>query len=335
MLLLVIPTLIGLALVGLLIYDRLTSGDGLKNLRGKHVLITGGSKGIGFELAKLAVQSGASVTIVARNGNDLESAKLNLIMAASESKVDEQKILAYSVDVGEKVEVFESIVSTAEGESGPIYLLACCAGSAISKRFEDTSVADFERMMRVNYFGSVNTVKACLSSLKANPGGGRILFFSSLAGIFGLYGYAAYSASKFAVVGLAEVLAMELLPHNITVTVSFPPDTDTPGFKLEQVGKPQITKIISEEGGLFPPNEIAKRALLDSLQGEFISTNGMNGHVLTTLCSGMMPTKSWSLAAFQVLFAGLLRVIGLHFLNTCSKSIKKYIQEEKKETKKD
>jgi 3-dehydrosphinganine reductase len=62
---------------------------------------------------------------------------------------------------------------------------------------------------------------------------GRILFVSSQAGQIGIFGYTAYSATKFALRGFAEALQMELKPYGIYVTLSYPPDTDTPGFKEE------------------------------------------------------------------------------------------------------
>lgn len=116
---------------------------------------------------------------------------------------------------------------------------------------------------------------------------------------------------------------MELRPHKISVTVSFPPDTDTPGFEAEQVGKPAITAAISEEGGLEAPSAVAEAALADALSGEFISSVGLNGAVLTSLCSGMMPTKSWLRRAGQVVSMSILRIVGLHFLYTCGRTVEK------------
>ena len=73
-------------------------------------------------------------------------------------------------------------------------------------------------MMRINYLGSVHTVRAALPYMKEN-GSGRLVFISSLAGLFGMTGFSTYSPSKFAVRGLAEGLHMELQPHNIQVSV--------------------------------------------------------------------------------------------------------------------
>ena len=323
LLLLIVGGLVGLAIF---LYTKSRCNCSLQKLQSRHVLITGGSKGIGYEMARICIQNGAHVTIVARNKDDLEKAKLELIKI---SNVSSQNVMAFSVDISENTFNIERIVAEAEAKSGPIYLLACCAGTAIAKTFADTTTDEFHKMMNINYFGTVNTVKSCLGSLKKNEHGAQVLLFSSLAGLFGLYGYSAYSASKFALVGLAECLQMEFQPFNIGVTVSFPPDTDTPGFKLEQVGKPEITKLISEEGGLFPPETVAKKSLQDALTGEFMSSVGLNGFVLTSLCSGMMPTKSWPLKCAQIATMSLLRIIGLHFLYSCEKTILKSSQEKK------
>lgn len=295
----------------------------LSTLKNRHVLITGGSKGIGLELAKIAVQNAAHVTIVARDKNCLDAAKNEL--EKFKSNPNEQNILTYSLDVCNANETIDSVIRDAVNESGPIYLLACCAGNAIAKTFSDSTNEDFHRMMNVNYFGTVNIIKACLPSLKNNQNGSHILLFSSLAGIFGLYGYSAYAASKFALTGLAEVLDMELRPFNINITVSFPPDTDTPGYKMEQIDKPHITKLISEEGGIYSAGQVAKQCLYDTISKKFTSTVGISGFFLINLCSGMMPARSWFQCLFQVFTMGLLRLVGLQFLYSCQKTIEKNI----------
>lgn len=86
--------------------------------------------------------------------------------------------------------------------------------------------------------------------------------------ISGVFGYSAYAGSKFALRGLAEVLHMELFPYNISVTLSHPPDTDTPGFAVEELTKPKETKLISEASGLLSPDEVAVKLFQDSLVSE-------------------------------------------------------------------
>lgn len=86
--------------------------------------------------------------------------------------------------------------------------------------------------MRTNYLGSVYCTKAVVESMK-NREFGRVVFVSSQAGQVGIYAYTGYSASKFALKGLAEALQMELKPYNIHVTIAYPADTDTPGLRDE------------------------------------------------------------------------------------------------------
>ena len=104
-----------------------------------------------------------------------------------------------------------------------------CAGTSLSGNFEETDPAAFERLMRINYLGSVYPTRAVLPAMKKKGKGGRVVFVSSAAGQIGVFGYSAYSPSKFAIVGLGQVLRMELKAHDIYVSVAYPPDTDTPG----------------------------------------------------------------------------------------------------------
>lgn len=93
-----------------------------------------------------------------------------------------------------------------------------------------------KNIMKVNYIGSVYCTRAVLNSMKSRKFG-RIAFVSSQAGQIGVFGYTAYSASKYALRGFAGSLQMELKPYNIYVTLSYPPDTDTPGLKQELLAR--------------------------------------------------------------------------------------------------
>ena len=177
------------------------------DLKSKHVFITGGTKGIGYWLAVLAIENGANVSIIARDSEQLDKTKMDLLKKCSSEL--KQKVLTFSLDVTSDYYDIEKIVTEAETVSGPINVLICCAGTAVSHRFEETPIHEFKRMVDINYLGSVNVIRACLPSMKTT-GGGNIILFSSVAGLFGLYGYSAYSPSKFAIVGLAQVLAMEV-----------------------------------------------------------------------------------------------------------------------------
>ncbi|XP_054716176.1 3-ketodihydrosphingosine reductase-like [Uloborus diversus] len=297
------------------------------NLENEHYLITGGSSGIGLALATVAVWLGCSVTIVARSKVKLEKAKESLL---SELKNTKQKVLTFSVDVSNKDNDLVSIVKEAEKCSGPITVLVNCAGTSVCHPFLDTPKEQFSKMLDVNFLGSVHMTQAVLPLMKERKSG-SVVFVSSIAGLMGLYGYSAYSASKFALLGLAESLQMEMKPFNISITVSFPPDTDTPGFEEEMKNKPLETQLISESGGLFSAEEVASNLLNDILDKKFMSTVGFVSKFICTLCSAMCPINSFFDLALQMVTMGLCRVVGAIVLWNFDKIIKQCAVEKEKE----
>jgi len=129
-----------------------------------------------------------------------------------------------------------------------------------------------------------------------------------------LFGYTAYSASKFALRGLAEALQMEVKPYNIHICMSFPPDTVTPGFEEEMKTKPEETKLISESSGLWQADVIAAGIVEDVTYGKFLSSVGVDGWLLTNLTCGMGPFDSCLQVIQQVVTMGLFRAISVLFL---------------------
>ncbi|XP_015908034.1 3-dehydrosphinganine reductase [Parasteatoda tepidariorum] len=318
------------------------------DLSNEHCLITGGTSGIGLALAIECAKLGASVTILARGksgtpGLDKEESdftdpkktsdltkKKSLGTAkkiiSSYTKNNAQKILTFSVDITSEDANLKDIIAEAETNCGPVTFLFNCAGTSISKRFEDSSIQDFKDMLNVNYLGSVSVTQAVLPAMKERCKG-KIIFVSSLAGLIGLYGYTAYSASKFALVGLAEALQMEMKPYNIGVTVSFPPDTATPGYAEEMKTKPIETAKISESGGLYEAEIVARKTLYDVLDNKFMSSVGLEGWMLCVACSGTTPVNSIFQLLIQVATTGLMR-LGLYiYLLQCDQTIKKCFKE--------
>jgi len=317
-------------------------------LKGRHVVVTGGSSGIGKEVARQALRSGAAaVTLVARKVSVLAEAKAELEKTA----VAGQAVLIASIDVGAGeepvVEAFERLVKAA---GMPVDVLVNCAGTSTPGMFEDLDPGTFDHLMRVNYLGSVYPSRAVVPTMKSR-GGGRIVFVSSQAGQVGVFGFSAYSPTKFALVGLAQVLRMELAPYGVSVSVAFPPDTDTPGFAEENAHKPEETRLISETAGLFKPAQVTKclRAgmcaakcasaahtsltidaaamlhfkkcqvadhIIQGLKtGTFVIYSGLDGWMLANLTAGMAPLpNSFPDAVTQCLLSSLLRFISLFYV---------------------
>jgi short-subunit dehydrogenase len=90
----------------------------------------------------------------------------------------------------------------------------------------------------------------------------------------GVYGYTDYAASKFALMGLTESLKSELKPCGVGVSILCPPDTDTPGFEVENRNKPAETVAVSEGGGLMRPEQVAEALIKGMEKGRFVIAPG-------------------------------------------------------------
>ncbi|XP_033849038.1 3-ketodihydrosphingosine reductase [Acipenser ruthenus] len=281
-------------------------------LNGAHVVVTGGSSGIGKCIAIECYKQGAFITLVARDENKLLQAKKEIEKHAIN---DKQIVLCISVDVSKEYGQVESVIKQAQEKLGPVDMLVNCAGITVAAKFEEVEVDCFKRLMEVNYLGSVYPTRAVIPTMKERRMG-RIVFVSSQAGQLGLFGYTAYSPSKFALRGLAESLQMEIKPYNIYVTVAYPPDTDTPGLAEENKTKPLETKLISETSCLCQPEQVAKVIVKDAVQGNFNSSVGPDGYMLSALTCGMSPVTSITEGLQQIVTMGLFRTIALFYLGS-------------------
>ncbi|XP_053695444.1 3-ketodihydrosphingosine reductase [Sabethes cyaneus] len=274
---------------------------------GKHVLVTGGSSGIGLWVAVECARLGADVTIVARNVEQLEKAKQQL---DSCKLVPEQKINFRSIDLTKSYEIVEQGLQEIELAVQPIYMLINCAGMAVCGTIEDTTLEQAKQMMDINYFATFSPTRFVLPKMKRAKEG-IIVITASQAALVGLYGYGAYGASKFALRGLAETIAMEAKHCGVSVTLALPADTDTPGLARENESKPLETKIISGSGGLAKPEDVGRKIVHDALNGSFFSVLGMESWVLSTMCVGMAPWKGPIICLLQFYLLGPLRLVGL------------------------
>ena len=118
-------------------------------------------------------------------------------------------------------------------------------------------------MIRVNYLGAVHVTRAFVPHF-VEQRAGHVCNVSSVVGFMGIFGYTAYAASKFAVTGFSDCLRQELLPYNVSVSVAFPPDTDTPQLAEENRIKPPETKVIAGNVKVEQPERVA-RTLLEGI----------------------------------------------------------------------
>jgi 3-dehydrosphinganine reductase len=224
-----------------------------ERFKGQNVLITGGSSGIGLEIARLFGRLEANLFLVARNQDRLGQAKA----ALQQDLGPALKITGLTADVSNLAQI-EAVVKRVGREEGGLHTLINNAGIFLPGLVEDNRIAALEQIMRVNYFGAVYATKAAWPYLKAAERG-HVGFVSSVAGFAGAIGYGAYAPTKFALAGLAECLRMEAASHGIGVTIVFPPDTDTPQLQYENEHTLPEALALKGKASLMQPEDVAQK----------------------------------------------------------------------------
>ncbi|MEN9567044.1 MAG: hypothetical protein RLZZ69_2240 [Cyanobacteriota bacterium] len=254
----------------------------------QHAMITGGSSGIGKAVAKLLVQQGANITLIARDRHKLTQAQQELKQVMVNQT---QQINIATTDVTDRASL-TSVIKEAIANSGAPNLLITSAGIAHPGYFSEIPLEIFEQTMAVNYFGSLYSVKAVLPAMIERQQG-HIVLISSAAGLLGIYGYSAYCPSKFAIRGLAESLRGELKPNGINLTVVYPPDTDTPQLAAENKIKPPETKEITATAKVLSAEAVAQKILRGVAKNQFAIAPGMELKILNRWHSLLSPLLNW------------------------------------------
>jgi 3-dehydrosphinganine reductase len=258
------------------------------DFRGANVIITGGSSGIGKATAKLLARWGASVFIIARDQGKLDQAVQEL---EAERVSPNQQFEAFTADVTSYEEVeaaVEAVVQTGGLPDG----LINSAGITYPGHFEEIPLDVFRSVMDVDFFGTLYAVRAVLPFLKQRQGG-FVVNISSGAGLVSWFGYTAYSAAKFAVRGFSDALRDELKPQGISLSVVFPPDTDTPQLRYEQEMLPAETRAINGTVAPMSPEQVA-RDILDGVQkGRYLIMPGFKSQVMLRFFSTFGSATNW------------------------------------------
>jgi NAD(P)-dependent dehydrogenase (short-subunit alcohol dehydrogenase family) len=190
------------------------------NLTGRTVLVTGAGSGIGRETALLAARRGANLVIC-----DVDAAGLSEVERSARGQG--RGVLARKVDVADRDQMRE-FADAVHAEAGPVDLLVNNAGVGLAARFLDTEPEDWDWIISINVMGVVHGCHFFVPPMVARGAGGHVANVSSMAGYHASPALAAYSATKFAVLGLSEALREELRPHGIGVTAICPGVINTP-----------------------------------------------------------------------------------------------------------
>ncbi len=183
------------------------------SFRDKVVLITGGSRGLGLEIARVFAQEGATLALVARDGDELDRARSFL-------NLDPYRLYTFRCDVTSKQEV-EHTVATIARECGEVDILINNAGLIEVGPMQEQTLKDYEDSMNTHFWGPLYTMAAVLPAMKRKHEG-RIVNIASIAGLISVPHLLPYCASKHALVGLSEGMRAELLRQNIFVTTVCP-----------------------------------------------------------------------------------------------------------------
>jgi 3-dehydrosphinganine reductase len=253
----------------------------------KKVVITGGSSGIGKATAMLLAQWGAHVCICARDATRLEQSRGEIRAQAQSKSV---KIVSIAMDVADRRQV-RAAAPEAVKLLGGIDILINCAGITWPGYFKDIPDGIWDSMMQVDYMGTVNTVRAFMPYFMEQKHG-NILNVASVLGYMGVFGYAAYGPAKFAVVGFSECLRQELIPYNVSISVIFPADTDTPQWHEENRTKPQETRAIAGTIKICDASRMAMSLLRGVARRKFLIVPGAMNKI-TYFVNRHFPSIVW------------------------------------------
>jgi len=251
------------------------SCDSLKN---KVCVVTGATKSIGFAVAEKYATQGAAVALIDVDPAVMESAdKISKMGYPAKGFVQDITVR------DEVLTLFEEIAGT----MGDVFCLVNNAGVVDQRPFEETRDEHFEKMFRVNVFGTAWCIQGVLPGMKANKRG-KIINFSSKSGKTGSALMAPYSSAKGAIISMTQALAYELAPYNININCVCPGITDYTGvwdsvsagyIKNLKMDKEQVVKEFSGKiplKRLTSINDIVDYVFFLTVSGDYCTGQALN-----------------------------------------------------------
>ncbi|KIL53037.1 3-ketoacyl-ACP reductase [Jeotgalibacillus campisalis] len=210
----------------------------MQSLKGKKALITGGSRGIGGATALALAKEGVELGLIARSEESFDSIRREL---------DEMGAVyaTAAADVSRETMVKDAVAKL-EQALGSFDILINNAGVGVHGSFMELETSDWENVLNTNVMGIVHVTKAALPGM-IEKNRGDIINISSMSGLKGTEGSSAYSASKFAVIGMSESLMQEVRRNNIRVSVLTPSLVETDLTRGKDSGERNPDKFMQAE----------------------------------------------------------------------------------------
>lgn len=237
-------------------------------MKGKTVIITGASSGIGMALARNLAGKGAKVVLAARSED-------KLLQLMSELKTINPEVISVKTDVSNESDCKRLVEQTIE-RFGGIDILVNNAGISMRAIFEETDLDVIRQLMDINFWGAVYCTKYALPFLIESKG--TVVGVSSIAGYKGLPGRAGYSSSKFALQGFLEVLRIENMKKGLHVLIA------CPGFTASNIRVTSLSGSGKQQGE--SPRDENKMMTSEEVAEHIIKAIRLKKHRLTLTSQG-------------------------------------------------
>ncbi|KAE8446956.1 hypothetical protein EG329_011438 [Mollisiaceae sp. DMI_Dod_QoI] len=288
------------------------------DVKGKTVLLTGASEGMGKSVAIQLAQKGANIIIVARNVGKLEAALAEIKAAATSPST--QRFQYMSADVSDPDDASRIIAESIAWNNGQApSIVWCIAGASSPGLFIDTPRSVMRAQMDINFWSCVDMAHAILNEWLA-PGAAdsgkkkgkgeekHLVFTSSVVAFYPVVGYAPYAPSKAAIKSLSDSLVQECLLYGDEVKVHtvFPGTISSPGLEMENKTKPEITHMLEESDPVQTPDVVAAKAIRGLEKGEYLVTVSWLGSLMRGCAWGGSKRGNWVVDTSMTWLASLV-----------------------------
>ena len=232
----------------------------IRDLRGKKCFITGAASGIGRATAVAAAAEGAALLLTDRNAAPLAETVAQIERSGG------TVLASRALDVADEAAV-RAFADAIHGEHGAVDVVMNIAGISLWGTLDSMQAEHWRKIIEINLMGPIHVIQCFVPAMMAAGRGGHLVNVSSAAGLFGLPWHAAYSASKFGLRGVSEVLRFDLERHGIGVSLVCPGGVDTPLTRtIEILGVDRTTKRARKLSSRFKRHAVtpekAARAIL-------------------------------------------------------------------------